>query len=152
MDEQPEAIRVLFADIRRIRRCGQVVLEYWPVEEPFSPLPAALDEVLEMSGLNGAYSDCLQPLTRLQAGSALLYLLTHDLAYSVEFATGSEASPLVTSFLSQFPDPAEFFTNGTSSFGTGNSSWTPLTSATFDSGIIAVTSEAIGVVWFADED
>ncbi len=64
-------------------------------------------------------------------------------------------------FLAEFGLEASFFTNGNWEEGwkraeDGRSavgpSWDPVTSATFDGGVIALDQERSGILWLGDED
>jgi hypothetical protein len=66
----------------------------------------------------------------------------------------ARAAQVATAFVSRFADDAEFWTNGdlwrASYHPTG--SWSPLTPATFDTGVVAVDDDAVGILWVTDED
>ena len=89
-------------------------------------------------------------------------LIHQDLAYDAEMIPLEEAALLANKFFSLFSNQAAYFFNSTwnehehsqvdKDFKLGLSSWTSLTEATFDSGIIICDNDKIGIAWFADED
>ena len=53
----------------------------------------------------------------------------------------------------RFADDADFWTNGGLWRLHGEpTAWSRLTSATFDTGVIGVDAEAVGIIWITDED
>jgi hypothetical protein len=86
-------------------------------------------------------------------------ILHQDLAYDAEIMPASLAAELAEKFLGQFDlNQARFYTNGhffeisgdkSAISGTG---WTPATPATFDTGVLAISSRASGCIWVEDED
>ena len=106
-------------------------------------------------------------------------VLHKDMAYGAEIMPMLLARELATQFLAEFSRAStRFFTNGEwgkppveqnvkpSWFSVifailaarhaprawAGSSWSPATSATFDTGVIVVSDQKIGCVWFQDED
>jgi hypothetical protein len=61
------------------------------------------------------------------------------------------AERLARRFLDLFPEGAVFMTNGTIALP-GGGAWSPLTAATFDTGVIAISSARVGLLWVEDED
>lgn len=92
-----------------------------------------------------------------EAVSVLRAVLSRDMAYQVELMPQARADRLAQEFVRHFSgeDP-RYFTNG--DYGRPGDhpnvgpSWTPATNATFDTGILVITSERIGCAWFTDED
>jgi len=94
-----------------------------------------------------------------EARRVLTRILHRDLAYGAEIIPMADAERLASEVLLLVPD-AQLFTNG--SYGsppapasngvTVGPSWNPATSATFDTGVIAVGSSMSACVWVEDED
>lgn len=87
----------------------------------------------------------------------LTYLLNRDMAYGDELIPETKANEFAHHFIALFDhETARYFSNSGwdehSPFGTGMSYWTDLTDATFNSGIIVIDKNTIGVAWFEDED
>jgi hypothetical protein len=118
---------------------------------------AAADAVCAAMGLRGLGSGWLE-LPGADAGAALAALLHRDLAYLLEIMPLAEAKRLAGLFVALFDPNATFFSNGTLAAsmaelpGFEYAEWDAVTDATFDSGIIAVDRERIGIAWFEDED
>lgn len=97
-------------------------------------------------------------LTRAGAAEWLRALLQRDLAYGAEAMAPSTAAGLVEEFLNLFPDAATFLTNaelpveGARGQRLALGAWEPLTAATYDSGVVAVSGRLVGLVWVQDED
>lgn len=88
-----------------------------------------------------------------QAKKILTAVLNKDLAYSQESMKLADAQKLADKFISFFQNNCQFFTNAEF---TSNYSrlleWNPITEATFDSGVVIVSNERIGLLWLEDED
>ena len=94
-------------------------------------------------------------------GRKLVHTLLHrDLAYNAELMSAAQAEELGNRFLGQFGPGTRYFTNGTwhtlstirSDGAAAVTSWDPVTSATFDMGILAIGPERSGCMWVEDED
>lgn len=92
-----------------------------------------------------------------EAKAVLRAVLAFDMAYHTELVPMPEAERLASEFVDTFVDEgAIYYTNG--SFGAPRRSpdvgpsWTPATNATFDTGILVLTSWRIACAWFMDED
>jgi hypothetical protein len=98
--------------------------------------------------------DQLEEIDAEAARRVLGYLLTHDLAYSVAAAPPDRAGELAAAFISTLRTPTRWWTNndGLSRTPPRLTGWTPLTRATFDSGVIGVDDRSVLIVWFMDED
>lgn len=84
------------------------------------------------------------------------------MAYEAELMPFDKANKFANEFCSLFSEQAFFLSN--SSWKTNRNydisdnsklnfeSWTPLTEATFDSGIIVCDIDKVGIAWFEDED
>lgn len=82
-------------------------------------------------------------------------ILHQDLAYEVEIMPTARAEALADQFLAQFGDEgARYYTNGRldKARGPGVVSWNPVTSATFDTGVLVISRQCSGCLWMEDED
>jgi hypothetical protein len=105
--------------------------------DPEVPLKEALDERVDRS----------------EARAVLGGLLRTTLAYDSKWLDATNAGQVADAFLSCFSEDAAFLTNGELwRRDEVPRSWTPLTSATFDTGLIGVDGDRAGLVWFLDED
>jgi hypothetical protein len=87
----------------------------------------------------------------LEARESLYGVVLRDPAYGVLRTTEAVATTIVDDFLALFEDDqTQFFTNGRLQVSSG--SWTPLTGATFDTGVAAIGASRVGILWFEDED
>jgi hypothetical protein len=97
-------------------------------------------------------------LTRDEARKALERVLERDLAYGAQMMSQTTAKELADAFVGLFPEWAVFYTNGMfpprDHYRDGGwaGSWDPITPATFDTGVIAVGTAHVGLLWFEDED
>lgn len=104
---------------------------------PASPIDQALDEGLD----------------RIAARAAIARALTTTLAYSSSWVEAARAESVGDAFVACFAPEATFRTNGDLLIGEiGSAAWDPLTSATFDTGVVALDSATAGILWVVDED
>ncbi len=92
-----------------------------------------------------------------EAIAVLANVIHEDMAYGYEFVPRERARELAAAFVSSFPQQStRYFTNGT--FGKPRespnigASWSPATEATFDTGVLVLSSESTACLWFKDED
>jgi hypothetical protein len=93
--------------------------------------------------------------TELDAQGALevaTRVLHADLAYNVPVMTFDLAKELARRFLACCGEGATFVTNGSLAQSSEGDQWSPLTGATFDTGVIAVSSRRVSLLWVEDED
>ncbi len=100
-------------------------------------------------------------VTKEEAEQILTRILHKDMAYNCEIMPKRAAAELSASFLREFDDgAASFYTNidysgegralGSSTWaGPG---WKPVTQATFDAGVIAISGVQAACLWIEDED
>ncbi len=108
--------------------------------EAFAPEPS-VDEALHVS------------VDAATAQSVIESILQRTLAYDSEWVAPEQARAVASSFVACFADDADFWTNGELWRRDGAPrGWSPLTSATFDTGVVAVDDTSVGMLWVTDED
>ena len=141
------------------------------VDDIRSKRPAAfvhcgfLPESLTLPAVASAFS--LSPeatkyhkITKAEALQVLTRVLHRDMAFDSEIMPASVAAGLSASFLQGFEDDsATFFTNiDCSKMGKvarntwAGPDWRPVTEATFDAGVIAISGFQSACLWIEDED
>ncbi len=139
------------------RQAGEVIIEIKEMAFPKSAIKLKpRREIIDllMKALN--YSPLGQQwkeINREEAQKILLLILTKDLAYNTNLMSLSDAKQLLLRFLSFFKADCQFFTNA--SFNNKYSrikSWNSITQATFDTGVVIVNTNRIGILWVEDED
>jgi hypothetical protein len=115
---------------------------------------ASVDEALTASAKGaGLLSRPHRAVHPEEARRIALMVLSRDLAYGSERVPPELASDVAARFFESFADDARFFTNGTFRADSGElQSWTPITAATFDTGVFAIDGRSVGYVWVEDED
>lgn len=91
-------------------------------------------------------------LDRGRAAKITTRVLHKDLAYDLPTMPFEVAEELALHFLSFFENGATFLTNGEHGVDGNLERWTGLTAATFDTGVIGVDEERVGMLWVEDED
>jgi hypothetical protein len=113
-----------------------------------------LSNVLIRFGLKGDAS-ALHVVKRIHAAKILAHLLWKDLAYHSEIMSFDKATELARMFVENHSESgAKFHVNADWSryHQVRSFSWSGLTDATFDGGIIAITPTIASCVWVEDED
>lgn len=88
-----------------------------------------------------------------QAKEIIRDILHKDLAHKVEISRPDYAETQAINFLDYFGENAKFFTNqNVVEKDRKPFSWFPLSSSTFDTGIVCFDEKRIGVLWVEDED
>lgn len=109
-------------------------------------------ELFGLSNERGIY----EKIERTEAMEVIKNVLHKDMAYSVKIMPSEKANNLAEEFIGTFGGEAIFYTNGEYGKPRKNPnvgpSWSPATDATFDTGVIVISNEVVGCVWFADED
>jgi len=85
------------------------------------------------------------------AQRAATRVLHRDLAYQAPVMAIEVAESLARRFVECCGEAAVFFTNGALAL-TGTGAWSPITDATFDSGIVGLSASRVGLLWVEDED
>jgi hypothetical protein len=80
-------------------------------------------------------------------------ILARDLAHNVKAMENAQARAITDRFLAMFTPQVAFFSNVRCAFGdSATRASTPLTTPTFDTGLIAIDGKRGGVLWIEDED
>lgn len=95
--------------------------------------------------------DKWKEVTETDARHILTRIIAFDLAYGLPDIDKPLADTIRDSFLALFDQHSRYFTNGTFD-SKGLTGWTPLSDATFDSGVVVMDSASIGLLWVEDED
>jgi hypothetical protein len=136
--------------------CGEIIfhIEHWDKlnEEADSDIA---DRLVEQLGFQ-APGDW-RIVDREKATNILYGVLHRDLAYYTPVMPINLAHQLAEQFFQLFDFDTTFLTNGQfepSMKGEGVElrGWTPISDATFDTGIVCVSNQHVGMLWVQDED
>ena len=121
--------------------------------------PPTLAELVRQFGLGddpASYKEIDETAARY-----LIHLVLHrDMAYNAEVMPLARAVELADQFLAQFGPDTRNFSNGSwhlppvvrpDAVACGPS-WNPVTTATFDTGVLAIGQARSGCLWIEDED
>jgi hypothetical protein len=79
-------------------------------------------------------------------------ILYRDLVYGVEARHATPAHELTQRFMGLFSQRARFFSNGNLGLPNHNpKAWVCLSSAMFDTGLVCLDEQRIGILWVQDE-
>ena len=147
----------LRARIKTARRCGVVHVESrhrTAIGAESLDDRDASDALAIALGLQ-ALGEAWVALEQARACQVASDVLWHDLAYRFEIMDRLQAEELSRDFLTHFAPDARFFSNF-ASMGAEvevlENGWNPLTDATFDTGIVVVDQNRVGILWVEDED
>lgn len=139
----------ILAEIVAARRTGRVYADYRPRNGQ------QIAELLAEFGLSPNAS-ALNPIDPELAQRIAVLVLAQDLAYGTQLIPPAEAARLAAAFMALFAgSQVDCFTNASLSEHGGGltvNAWTPLTDATFDGGIIVLSTERAACLWVEDED
>jgi hypothetical protein len=132
------------------------------VEERTAPVSSdvntALDAFVTGIGFHALRSNWCE-VSRESAKTILIWLLAHEQVYGTRLLRDEQAVMFAKSFVGLFQPKSRFFTNYHAPDGNvvpqeghGLHEVALLTKATFNSGIAAVDSRHVGLLWFEDED
>lgn len=145
----------LATEVKVKRRCGVVHCTLASLEVLGLGTHSTAASVVRALGLRGpdeGYENtALIRITAEVARSVIEGLLTKDLAYGSDILPAEDANFLATTFLSYFPG-GTFYTNGELALPGQVATWTSMTDATFDAGVLAMTNDNAGLLWVEDED
>ncbi len=163
---RPE-IAAFYKEVLSLIQFGIIKLEFRHIQ-PIIPnnlkresLRGLLDSfILSWGGF--AVNDSWQFINQEIAIEIVDSILAQDIAYNSERMKVEDALRITGLFFKLFPKPLYFATNGTLGQNhakrkkdvnfMASSSWTPVTSATFDTGVVVITTDVIGMLWMLDED
>lgn len=155
-----DAVAELIESIRRERRYGVVTCAVEEGMAPGSSMTQALDAIdalVARHGLKGIGQDWVE-VPYADAVAHLTAVLHRDMAYYSEIMPRGRAGELAERFLGLFAG-GRFFTNsedGPRQQPPPSLPWSwgssPLTDATFDTGVVAVAAGRTGQLWVEDED
>jgi hypothetical protein len=134
----------LLNEVQRARSAGITRTLWLPV---VGDVPAAVDDVAIRAGLR-PLGDGWQELPPAAARDLLKDVLHRDLAYGMEAMSADQAAQLASAVLGLMPESARWFSNRIP----GDNSWNPATDATFDAGVVGISTEGAVVIWVEDED
>ncbi|MFD9627422.1 hypothetical protein [Peribacillus muralis] len=89
------------------------------------------------------------------AKKILEYILSMDMAYDIELETKPLANMLSNYFLNEFLSNAIYYTNGDFDEDDGFfrlRGWQSITDSTFDTGVLVIDKNNIGILWAEDND
>ncbi|HKP55385.1 MAG TPA: hypothetical protein VJV78_01620 [Polyangiales bacterium] len=139
----------ILAELAAARRSGVIHAHFTPRDG------RALEELLAEFELSPNVS-ALNPVDLQLAERIAALVLAQDLAYGIQLMPLTDAARLAAAFVELFAgSKADCFTNASFNEEGGRlslSEWTPLTDATFDTGILVLSTERAGCLWVQDED
>lgn len=141
--------------ILRLRNVGNTMCSM--VDQPHSTTgPSAVDHVVQAHGLRGIAADWIE-ISAADAHAIVTTLLHRDLAFQGEIMPLATASELATQFFDPIPEPHAYFTNAEWTHDDGSElatlhGWTPISDATFDSGVVCLGDGRAALLWMQDED
>lgn len=150
MDPQ-NAFEELDDRIRRHRCYGVLTIGMVQRRNISGSIVSEIDDYVQSLDFTGL-GDRWMTVSRQVAIEILLSILTHDLAYRSKMMEISEAMTYANSLLSFYTHKIQFFTNGDLFQDNGVQGWNPISKSTFDTGIVIVDEDQIGIVWVEDED
>lgn len=145
-------------EILKNRTCGQKIIDLKKIEAEGSVAEKGQDirEILDRYVRGLGYKELGErwiEIDKIYAMEILTFILTRDLAYNGRVMKDSKAREIVYSFINLFGNKIRFFTNSSYNLEEYRlESWNEITEATFDSGIIAIDNNYIGIIWMMDED
>jgi hypothetical protein len=155
-----EAFTAIAQEILQVRTTGEVSLHVQPLASQASDSDIAMIDAFVQSRSFSPLEDAWIAISREQAEMLVLRIIACDLAYGVALTDLDTASHLAAGFIACFADNARWYTNGTwhkadttiSQSVTQGASWTSITPATFDTGVVCLDANNIGILWVQDED
>jgi hypothetical protein len=152
-----EHVKHLQTSLHVYRNYGNVTLDVSEHAAEPAPLtddeqvPAVLDDYVNRFGFVGIGSHWRE-LAPQDAAHMLQNILYRDLVYGVEASHARPAHELTQRFLGLFSQRARFFSNGNLGLPNHNpKAWVCLSSAMFDTGLVCLDEQRIGILWVQDE-
>lgn len=139
------------------RDSGEVLLEIKKLVPDIAPetdeniITLVNSFVMEL-GLSGI-GDRWKEISQEDAQKILIFALTKNLAYSEELMPLGDANKISDRLIKLFKNNRLFFTNATFQNSYSRlTEWNSITESTFDTGVVIVSNERIGIIWVQDED
>ena len=133
--------------INQTRDVGKVAMNFSLVNTNTSDKNELVNSFVNSLGMKPSRNWEILDFYKAQKG--LVNVLNRDLAYNEEVMPLDKASEIANKFLCLFDRKnSNYFSN----WRLSGHSWDPLTEATFDTGIIVLDNNRIGILWFEDED
>lgn len=141
------------AEIYRLRKCGVVHVYFAHRDDDRSSVGRAADVFVSRRGFTPCQGGW-EPISRDDVLRVWKRVLHRDLAYKGEIMPETDAESLAAQFLTLFDsESAVYLTNCPPAQLDQNAcSWSSISTATFDSGAIAMDAKNIGMIWVEDED
>jgi hypothetical protein len=115
-------------------------------------LMALVDSFVMQLGFSGI-GDRWKHIDRESAQKILHFILSKNLAYSEASMTVTDAESISDKFINLFQDNCQFFTNGIFNHNYSRiTEWDSIAESTFDTGVVIVSNDRIGILWVQDED
>ena len=137
-----------FREILKGRKCGYFrINSCWVYKAP-------LEKIMKSFGLF-PNPEALREIDVKSAKEVLVSVLWKDLAYKTELISKELAEERAGFLIEQFQDSStKMYTNGdwVNYHEKKSSGWSPLTSSTFDAGVIFVDRKHAACVWVEDND
>ncbi|GAA6619377.1 hypothetical protein [Scytonema sp. NUACC26] len=120
--------------------------------EPSYEVLELIDSFVTQQGYHNL-GDRWREISREEAEKIINFIMTKDLAYSAELMSPEEAQQISSKVSTLFAGDCKYFTNASfvNNFS-GMSEWNSITESTFDTGVIVVSGDRIGMLWVQDED
>ncbi|MBD2166273.1 hypothetical protein H6G04_17915 [Calothrix membranacea FACHB-236] len=150
-------IQELRAEIFSKRSLGNILFEIKQINSDITlKTTEEITEILDLFVTQMGYigiGDRWQEINQTAAKKIVVFVLKKDLAYAAKMMASAEAEKISTKIFNLLANPCRFFTNAVFvNDYSALSGWDSLTKATFDTGILFVSSTMMGMLWVRDED
>ena len=120
------------------------------------PVHPVLDDFVRGFGFNGLGEHWAE-ISPSDATAVARHVLRKDLAYGAPLMPEEEATALAQGFVGLFDGTVRCFTNGNSVLPAADPrsvphSDSPISAATFDTGVVCLAASRTGILWVEDED
>ncbi len=146
-DLAPDELR---RDVVGHRDAGRVHVEFRRLNPPSASAHAVATAFVQALAMRPP--EAWTELDTHGALEAVTRVLHADLAYKTPVMTLDCAKGLARRFLACCGEGPVFVTNGSLAQSSNGGHWSPLTDATFDTGVVAVSSRRVSLLWVEDED
>lgn len=148
MDARLEALKT---EILRKRRSGKTTVAVQKIGAPAEGISAHLDAFVSALRFKAIGAEWRE-ITGEQARTFLRHILSQSLAYGSEVMPVEVADGFADRFLDTFSSDGRYFTNGILYKRVDAAWWTPISDATFDTGVLCADSSTTGMLWIQEED